>query len=159
MKRIIVAAAMLSLIFSVGILWAQMGKPMMGGPEKMMMGLNLSEEQQAKLADMRLQMQKEMIPLRSDLQSLRSKLKLEIVKDNPDQKVIDNLLTQISDKRKQIMKMRIQHQQELRKLLSPEQRKKFDAMILSGRRFGGHKGMMHRQRMHDRPGPGAQFRR
>ncbi len=114
---------------------------------KMAQGLQLSEEQKAKMADLRLEMQKEIAPLKAKLQTLRTDLKLMLVSDNPNMGKIEAKQRQIAEVQSQIAMARIRHQLEVRKLLTPEQRKKFDAAILSGRKGQARRRAAARMRM------------
>ena len=102
----------------------------MAVPEK---GLRLTEEQREKLADMRLSLQKEIAPLRARMVALRTDLKLLLTAETPDMKKIEAKQKQISEVQSRIQLARLRHQLEVRALLTPEQRKLFDARILSGR--------------------------
>ncbi len=104
--------------------------------------LGLSDEQRAKMMDMMLALQRAVLPLKSKLHELKVQLKLKITADDYSEKTVDQLLNQIVDLEKQIQKKRIAHMRAVRDMLTPDQRKKFDAAILSG------KGL--KPRMHDR---------
>lgn len=141
----------LALVFT-GALWAQDDDdaPMPQGHMAKM--LNLSDAQQAKISDLRLQLNKEMIPLRSQLETLRGNLKLAMTEDSFDEGKVRKLIGEISDLRSQMAMKRIQHHRAIRDQLTPEQRKKFDAFLLSNKR-GKHKGMGRGMRDHDGPRP------
>ncbi len=111
--------------------------------------LNLTQDQITKLSDMRLAMEKEMLPLRNQIVTLRGDLKLELVADNFNQGKVNKLVNQISDVRKQISLNMINHMRDVRSVLTPEQQKKFDLMIMQNKKGGfmQHRGMMgNRQR-------------
>ena len=59
-------------------------------PHHFMAGLNLSEEQQAKMLDLQLQHQREALPIRAELKVLRAKLKLAITGDNYNETQVKN---------------------------------------------------------------------
>ncbi len=113
---------------------------------RMMQMLNLTQEQRDKMMDMRLQMAKDMLPLRTQMDNLRSDLKLTLTADNFDQKKVNKTIDQISDVRKQMTLKMIQHMRGVRNMLTPDQQKKFDLMIMSNKRdgFGMMDGMGHR---------------
>ena len=118
-----------------------------GAPGKFMMDqmLNLTPEQQEQIAALRLELQKKNLPLRSKLNNYRAEIKLLVVSDNYSRSKVESLISKINDVRKQLMLNRIEFQRKVRNLLTPEQRTRFDARILSG------KGM---HRKPGRPGPG-----
>lgn len=96
--------------------------------------LNLTQDQVNKLSDMRLAMQKEMLPLRNQMITLRGDLKLELVADNFNQRKVNKLVDQISDVRKQMNLKRISHMRDVRSILTPDQQKTFDLMIMQNKR-------------------------
>ena len=118
-----------------------------GAPGKFMMGqmLNLTPEQQEQIAALRLELQKKNLPLRSKLNNYRAEIKLLVVSDNYSRSKVESLISKINDVRKQLMLNRIEFQRKVRNLLTPEQRTRFDARILSGKGMHGKPG---------RPGPG-----
>lgn len=110
---------------------------------RMMRALNLTQQQKDQLMNMRLQMAKEMLPLRTQLNNLRSDLKLALTADNYDQRKIEKTVDQMTDVHKKITLSMIQHLRDVRGILTPDQQKKFDLMIMSQHRgnFGGMAGM------------------
>lgn len=118
-----------------------------GAPGKFMMGqmLNLTPEQQEQIAALRLELQKKNLPLRSKLNDYRAEIKLLVVSDNYSRSKVESLISKINDVRKQLMLNRIEFQRKVRNLLTPEQRTRFDARILSGKGMHGKPG---------RPSPG-----
>ena len=121
-----------------------------------MMGMmKLTDEQKAKIQDLRLAHQKEMIPLRADLQKLKASMKLEITADKFNVGKVKSIQADISKVMNEIASKTILHGRAVRDLLTPEQKKQFDARILSGGRMGGRqpmgRGMMRGGRM-NRPG-------
>jgi Spy/CpxP family protein refolding chaperone len=112
-----------------------------GGPGGMMGIPNLTDEQKTKMQDLRLGHQKEMIPLRSDLQKLHANMKLEITADKFNESKVKSIQGEISKVMNEIASKMILHQRAVRDLLTPEQRKHFDARILSGGMMGNGGGM------------------
>ncbi len=157
MKRTVVI--MLTIILTsfslVGLLLAQQPGPPPLAPKKgvppMMRMLNLTDEQASQISDLRLQLQKEMLPLRSKLITKRNELKLLLTADKPDQGKINQKVEEISKIRTEIQKKQITHRLKIRSLLTEEQRKIFDARILSGG-HGGHHGGNHHSMMGAKPG-------
>ena len=107
-----------------------------GGPGAMMGFQKLTDEQRTKMQDLRLAHQKEMIPLRSDLQKLQANMKLEITADKFNESKVKSVQGEISKVMNEIASKTILHQRAVRDLLTPEQRKQFDARILSGGMMG-----------------------
>lgn len=152
MKRTIVVLLMLA-IFLCAIAFAQqepqkapvppagkMGKMGMmqgrGGQGAMMGFPKLTDEQRTKMQDLRLAHQKELIPLRSDLQKLQASMKMEIIADKFSESKVKSIQGDISKVMNEIASKTILHQRAIRDLLTPEQKKLFDARILSGGMMG-----------------------
>jgi len=125
--------------------------PMMPRMERM---LNLSEDQISKISDYRLQLKKEILPLRSELFQKRNELKLLITADNPNQGKIKNTLEAISKLRLKMQQKRVDQMLKIRSLLTADQKKKFDLMILEGKKGRGHGGpKMGKPFPHGKMGP------
>ena len=114
--------------------------------QRMFANLNLTDEQQSQILDMRLQHQKEMLPVRTELQGKMDELRLLKIDKNPNLRRIDGKIDEISKIRTKLQKARVRHQMEVRKILTTEQQKIFDSKMLSGRgngKFGrGFRGRM-----------------
>jgi Spy/CpxP family protein refolding chaperone len=158
MKRYLAIFTML-IIFAVGIVQAQppatppagMPGPAMDEfpmPPNMGARLGLTEAQMDQIADLRLEMQKQVLPLRSELMSKRNELKLLLTADKPDMGKIKAKLKEIGDLRVQISTLWAQHLLKVRELLNDTQKKKFDSMILNGK---GMRGMPHHRPGHPHP--------
>ena len=152
----------LSIVMTVGfILISQFiyAQPDRDNPQRMnRMGkmLDLTDEQQSQIEDLRLNFEKEKLPLQSKIHELRNDLKLELTKDNYDEKKVNQLLDQIESVRKEMHKKRISHMRSVRSILNDDQKKKFDMHILSDRNFGYDGGMPHDMPHHRmNRGPGA----
>jgi Spy/CpxP family protein refolding chaperone len=114
------------------------GKGGLGGK----MGLpKLTDEQKTKIQDLRLAHQKEMMPLRADLQKLHASMKLEMTADKFNESKVKSIQADISKVMNEIASKTIVHQRAVRDLLTPEQKKKFDERILSGGMMGNGGGM------------------
>lgn len=136
MKRYILLFSIFALLINMQLLFAQPddndGPPFRDRMGKM---LNLSDEQKSTIEDLRLNFQKEKLPLQSKLHELKTNLKLEITKDNYDEKKVNQTLDQIEKLEKEMHKKRINHMRSVRNILTDEQKKKFDMHILSNRNF------------------------
>ncbi len=114
------------------------------GPERIIEHLQLSEEQQTQLEDIRLSHHKEMKDVRNNLEIKRAELNAEITKDVPDRKAIDKLVAEISDLNGSQFTLQINHRLEVRAMLDDKQKIKFDQMH---EHFKG-KGHRHRGGRH-----------
>jgi Spy/CpxP family protein refolding chaperone len=119
-----------------------MGMMRGNGDPGAMMGLpKLTDEQKTKIQDLRLSHQKEIIPLRADLQKLQASMKLELTADKFNESKVKSLQADISKVMNEIASKSIVHMRTVRDLLAPEQKKAFDQRILSGGMMGEGKGM------------------
>jgi hypothetical protein len=108
-------------------------------------GLDLTEEQLAKIQDMRLEFQKECLPLRTKLQSLYLELRSLSFK-NTEQAKLDAKSAQIDELELELEKMFTTHQTQIRDLLTDEQKALFDqwgglGLGMAGMGFGMGQGM------------------
>ncbi len=154
MRKLIYVFAL--VIFSATLIFAQQHQMRMNREGKHH-GMSLSDEQMAKMEDMHLALQKEMLPLKSQLKSLRTELKLLLVADKYDAGKVDQVIQKMSAVRTRMQKAMVRHQRAMRDMLTPEQRKKFDSRILSGRR-GHHQKMMGMKKMMRDRHPGMMMR-
>jgi len=152
MKRSIFTSLTLAIFIFTGIVWAQpgnfgQGHPM--GPQMQKMNqLQLSEKQQTKMDGLRLDFQKQILPLRSELQVLKTAYKLMVIDDKVSESKLKAQLQKISAKRQEIALMRVKHTRQIRSLLTADQKTKFDQHYLSSKKRNGRKA----GRMHKRPG-------
>jgi Spy/CpxP family protein refolding chaperone len=102
--------------------------------------LDLTEEQQSQILDMKLKLKKEVVPLQSDIERLRSELKLEMTADKFNEGKVKKLVQDISIKQQELKLSRIGHHRAVRDILTPDQQKKFDMRILSERGSGKGRG-------------------
>lgn len=117
----------------------------MGGPGQVM-GMNLTEDQQKKIAELKRDHQRKMIEIASEEAGLHGKVKLMITADRFKQSDADDLTEKITRFQRDRMTAHIQHMRTVRDLLTPEQRVKFDQNVMSrGDRPGG--SMMKKHRM------------
>lgn len=113
--------------------------------------LELSTEQESKISDLKLQFKKEIIPLKSEIDQLRSNINLELTSDNFSESRIKKLTEDIASLQKDIHFKRIMNQKAIRDLLTAEQKKKFDLHLLSQREFRGEEGPGFQHRAHHSP--------
>lgn len=106
-----------------------------------MRGLDLTEEQRSQIADLKLNLQKEMTTVRAEVAQIRAELKLAMIADRFDEGKVKNLHGKLSDLRSEMSLKKLMNKRAVRDLLTPDQRKKFDMRILSERgKRGGKKG-------------------
>ncbi len=137
MKRIL-AIAMACILVSALLIPAISAQPrhrvLTGVHQPGMQGwcknMDLSDEQQSKMTDLRLKLQKELLPLRTELQGKVAEIHLMKTESNPSLNKIDKLIDEALELRAKMAKARVRHQLEVRKLLTPEQQKIFDSRML-----------------------------
>ena len=118
------------------------GQPEGGGRDRPDLGLD--PEQQEQIVKLRDEFHVEAIDLRADLQKLRLTLRQQMRADNPIMRTINGTVDRIAAKWGSLEKLRIKQNIEARALLTPDQRRTFDARPFrhgrdrfQGRRFHG----------------------
>ncbi len=101
------------------------------GKEKQMRGLNLNDEQREQVAQLRLELKKQNLPLRAKLNDYQAQLKLLVVDDQFSTARAREILEKIENIRQQMALNRLLFQRKFRALLTPEQRIKFDNRLLT----------------------------
>lgn len=124
-----------------GMMHGQMQGMTHGEQDGPMGGMKLTDEQQSKIQDLHLAHQKEVLPLRSELQKQHANLKLELTADKFNESKVKSLQGEISKLMNEMSTKMILHRRAVRDLLTPEQRKHFDQRILSGGPMGPGQGM------------------
>ena len=157
MKRIIVITLVVVLVLASQLLSQQwQGRAMMGDAPGLCARLNLTTEQLNTLKEMRLEFQKEMLPLRNEMQANRLELQSLIISSKPDQGKIDAVIDEIGKLRTQAQKKRVAHRLDMREQLTDEQKAIWDAMpkglMMRGMRKGciGFGGNFGRREMYKR---------
>ena len=112
---------------------------------------NLTEEQQKKIDELKVPHQKEMLMLRNQLQEKKAHLQTIRTADKVDMNAINTTIDEIGAIQVDKMKKREAHKQDVRKLLTDEQRVAFDMrQCKKGKGHGRGMGYgMHRR------GPGG----
>ena len=118
-----------SLVMGNGLLAQCLDRPFQPKLPRMA-ALDLTDEQLAKIQDLELKLEKEIIPLRSQLPSIEADLKQELVADQFNQIKVKNLIDQKAKILSEIELKQLLNQRAVRDLLTPEQRKKFDLHAL-----------------------------
>lgn len=111
---------------------------------------DLTEDQKTKIEDLRLEQMKEMTNHRNQMDELRAKKRTLMTSDNADMKEINSVIDQMTSLQNKRMKASAKHRQEVRSLLTEEQKVYFDAMPRHRRGHG--KGM--KQGRGNMQGPG-----
>ena len=94
---------------------------MPGNPMKMAQELNLTQQQQDQLRQLRFEQARKMIDLRRDVELQQLSLREEMTKDNPDPAKVDKAIDDLALAKAQVAKVRFSHMQQVRKILTPEQ--------------------------------------
>jgi len=92
------------------------------------MGLNLDEKQKAEIKEIKSRVMKENIRKRADLHLARIELKDLLDKETVDMKAVETKLKQIEAGKTEVRLSHIRAREEVKSLLTPEQRKKFKEM-------------------------------
>lgn len=90
-------------------------------------GLDLSDEQKTKASELKLDMQKMSLPLKNQLGENKAKLRTLTTADQADMKAINKLIDENASINADLQKLRAANHQEFRKILTKEQRIKFDS--------------------------------
>jgi len=96
------------------------------GQGQMCANLNLSDEQTKSIEKLRVTHQKEMLQHRNEMAELKAKLTTLRSADKADMNAINSTIDKISILKTQQMKQKEAHIQDVRKLLTDEQRVQFD---------------------------------
>lgn len=100
--------------------------------------LELNEEQQEKMEQLRMEYQMANIDRRADLRKLRLEMRMEFMKEDPDRTALERIADKMSTVRGELAKARIGHLLAVKKLLPPQQWKMY--MRHHGKKHGGMRG-------------------
>jgi Spy/CpxP family protein refolding chaperone len=147
MKKITTLLVMMALAITVtaqqqNIIVKRQGEGFMkANPERM--HSNFSEDQQKQMQELRLKLQKENLQLSNELNEKRAQLKTLQQVDKPNMKSVNSKIDEISALQNKKMKLMAEHRNNVRNLLTDEQKVQFD---LRGNRGGmmGKSGKMGR---------------
>ncbi len=143
MKKIFMFFFVACVILGVTRLLAQPDHEPGFNPPRLPEELKLTKEQKQDIKQLRVKLQKELVPLKSKLQLARLDLQTETDADKPNTTRINSLVDEMARTRAEITKLSIGHRLAVAQLLTPEQR---DVWRES-------KGKMHRDgRRERRPG-------
>ncbi|MDZ7333445.1 MAG: Spy/CpxP family protein refolding chaperone [candidate division KSB1 bacterium] len=130
-RKIIFSVLVASLVVATGLLAQRPDRLMLKKQERKAM-LDLTDEQEAKIRDLELKLEKEIMPLRSQIPGIEANLKQELVAKQFNQTRVKNLIEQKAKIESEIELKQLLHQRAIRDLLTPEQQKKFDLHALRG---------------------------
>lgn len=147
-------AALLMMLLSITAVQAQRGQgwraqqndqeQFVPGQGRMMAMLDLTDEQQTALTTMRTEHMKQCQPLRNEMNEMRARMHTLQTADKADMKVINQQIELMSDKRTELMKLRATHRQQVRAMLTDDQRVIFDAHKRGMNRGDGDRGFGRR---------------
>ncbi len=150
MKRITLIPLTTVLFLSFTI-WniAQQGDYLYSGHQKherFAEKLNLTEEQQTAIGELRIKNQREMVDIKTDLQKKKLDLKELKIKGNYSREEFLNLVRKMNDSKSNIALAAANSKMDIYELLTDEQKKMFDKM---GKRYRKHRKMMKNKMMRD----------
>ena len=117
--------------------------------------LNLTEDQQTKMEELRLSVQKQMLPLSNELNENKARMRTLTTAENADMKAINKLIDANSEVTTKMQKLRAANHQEVRSMLTEEQRLKFDMGRQSRRDQGRQFQRSEREYKQYGKGPGS----
>ena len=91
---------------------------------------SLSKEQKGKLDGMHLKLMKEMLPLKDAKNAKKNELNLLVVAEKPNKSAITKKVAEVADISRRLTEKKTLHHLEVREMLTPEQRIKFDTHLL-----------------------------
>lgn len=120
-------------------------KPCMreGKGEHMMMIPDLTEQQKEQMKALRVEHMKEMQPLRNQLEEKKARLNTLTTSDQVNMSEVNKVIDEIGKIQTQMMKLKEQHRQDVRKLLNSDQRVIFDSHRPMRHEGPQHKAMPH----------------
>jgi len=111
---------------------------MVRGPGmRCLMGLDLNDEQEAKLAVLQRDHQRKMLEMQSDLSGLKGKMMLLITDDSFSKKKVEEMIEKGSKSRKEMALERVLFMRAIRDMLNADQKILFDRNIMMAHK-GGH---------------------
>jgi hypothetical protein len=115
-KRVVLVAAVITVLIA-GVLLAQESTD---AKQACKATAQLSEEQCAKLADLKLQRRMACIKLGAEIEVLQLKMEQELSKNDPNAREIESLVSSIGAARDKLLKQCIDLQLQSRKIVGPE---------------------------------------
>ncbi len=126
------------------------------GMHQSMMLDNLNDEQKEQVKQLRIEMMKNSLPVRNELNEKRARLRSLTTGDNVDVKGAEKVLVDIEKLKTQQAKQKVRMRVEVRKILNDEQRVVFDAHVgmgdKGGRKVSFHKNQSSAKQIHGNAG-------
>ena len=98
---------------------------------------DLTDDQKDQIKALRTKHQKESLPMRNEIRELHAKLITLETAETPDMKAINAMIDKIAAKKAALHKLRAKHRQEVRKVLTEDQRVIFDSRMARGGKGNG----------------------
>ena len=141
MKKATLALTVLLAVGLVGFALAGPGYMKGLASGKMAEKLDLTEDQQAKIEDLRYENQKKKIDLQADMRKTQLEMKHEMQKDNVDREKVMKLVEESGELKIQLRKAQVQQMLDVKDVLTPEQREEAKEMMGKWRKSGGMRSM------------------
>lgn len=106
---------------------------------QLMAKLDLSEEQKNQIQEWHLDQLKEMMTQIASIKEKYAQLQTLKIADNYNENAVNDLIEEISELKSAMMKQRASHQQNIREILTDEQRVKFDLFHQNAGKIMRHK--------------------
>jgi Spy/CpxP family protein refolding chaperone len=113
---------------------------------------DLTDGQKEQINDLKTQHMKEVLPLRNLVQEKQAQLKSISTGDKVDMDKVNNTIEEIGKIKIDLAKKRAAHRQEIRNVLTEDQRVIFDSMPMKRGRFAGNDCRPQRHKRDMRPG-------
>jgi len=142
MKRLEKVMIVITMILMVNIVaYAQQGN---GHNQRhdsnLKQGLNLSEDQLSKMKTIRLDLQKELLPIKNKLGENKARYRTLTTAENADMKAINKLIDDNSQLTASMAKLKAANHQTVRQLLTEDQRILFDSRDMRRVKKHGQQG-------------------
>jgi len=151
-NRSLLIIMMIAAIGMTNNVWAQgpgQGKGPRGqkGKQEMQMKKmfpDLTKEQMDKIKSLRMEMLKQVNPLKAEIREKQAHLQTLSISEKPDMNAINKTIDEIGALKTKMMKIHAKFRQDVRALLTDEQRVVFDSKAgMMGKAMKGHHGPHH----------------
>ena len=142
MKFKTIALLLVATLLSINTnIFAQNGKNMQQGEKKIICTIpNLTQEQQTKIEKLKTAHMQEMINYKTQLAEKKAHKNTLMVAKNVDLKSVNKVIDEMSAIRAEMQKTGAKHHNDVRNLLTDEQKVFFDSHYLQGKRKGMKQG-------------------
>ena len=114
------------------------------GRATMAQNLSLTDEQKSKMQALKLNLQKEMLPIKNKIGENEASIRSLSTLDNVDLKAVNKIIDDNGLLKADIAKLFMANRQEVRKMLSDDQRIIFDTQKFQKRRLTGQRSKMRK---------------